>query len=416
MKSKKITNIAIIGGGASGIFASLRCAEIAKENNIKADIRVFESSNKILKKVKISGGGRCNVTHHKNDAKDLCLNYPRGEKEMLSPFTTFKTTDTVKWFRSRGVKLKYEDDGRMFPITDDSKTIINCFIEEAEKYKVKIITKSNIKNISKLEDEKFSLRLNENNEYIANSVLIATGSKTSGYKLAQSLGHTITELAPSLFTFNIDDPIIKNLQGTSFLNSHLTLQINNKKPFYQNGPLLITHWGLSGPALLKLSAWSAREMMNSNYKAKIIVNWLGINSKKDTEDLILVIKKRNSRNNICNAHPKDITKRFWIGLLKKCKISEDKKWAEISNREIDNIIKNLFNCELSIHGKSRFKDEFVECGGVNLKEINFRTMESKICQGLYFSGEVIDVDGITGGFNFQNAWTTGWIAGTNMVL
>ena len=415
MRSKKLINIAIIGGGASGIFTSLRCAEIANKKGIKVDIRVFEASNDILRKVKISGGGRCNVTHYIKEEKNLCLNYPRGQKEMLSPFMSFKTTDTVKWFKDRGVNLKHEADGRMFPVTDNSNTIINCFIKEAKKYKVKILTKSNIKNITKLSNGKLSLLINTKENFIADSVLIATGSKKSGYKIAESLGHTITELAPSLFSFNIKDIIIKDLQGTSFSNSHLTLKIEGFKNFYQQGPLLITHWGLSGPALLKLSSWAAREMKNSEYKAKIFINWLGLESKEKTKELIDNIKKNNTRSNISKMHPKQLTKRFWNQLLTKCNISMQKNWSDLTKIELEKIIINLFNCELSVNGKSRYKEEFVECGGVNLKEINFKTMESKICTGLFFSGEIIDVDGITGGFNFQNAWTTGWIAGKNMI-
>jgi predicted Rossmann fold flavoprotein len=414
MKTSKQQSIAIIGGGASGIFASIRCAEAAKERKIDVDIRVFEASTKFLKKVRISGGGRCNVTHHIFEVNDFCLSYPRGRKELLSPFQKFQAADTVEWFEERGVGLKHEVDGRMFPITDNSETIIDCFMQEANKHEIKLLNKMNVKSLKKLGDGRISLFINDDESFIADSVLIATGSMPGGYRLAKNLGHSITEIAPSLFTFKIQDEILEGLSGTSFSQAALTLKIDGAKPFEQKGPLLITHWGLSGPALLKLSAWAAREMMHTNYKAKITVNWLGIERRDDAEKLLNTIKNNNTKTSVGNAYPSELTKRFWLQLLIKCDISKEKNWSEISKKEFHLIMKNLFSCELDVLGKSRFKEEFVECGGINLKEINFKTMESKLCSGLYFSGEVMDIDGITGGFNFQSAWTSGWIAGNNM--
>jgi len=414
MKTSKQQSIAIIGGGASGIFASIRCAEAAKERKIDVDIRVFEASTKFLKKVRISGGGRCNVTHHIFEVNDFCLSYPRGRKELLSPFQKFQAADTVEWFEERGVGLKHEVDGRMFPITDNSETIIDCFMQEANKHEIKLLNKMNVKSLKKLGDGRISLFINDDESFIADSVLIATGSMPGGYRLAKNLGHSITEIAPSLFTFKIQDEILEGLSGTSFSQAALTLKIDGAKPFEQKGPLLITHWGLSGPALLKLSAWAAREMMHTNYKAKITVNWLGIERRDDAEKLLNTIKNNNTKTSVGNAYPSKLTKRFWLQLLIKCDISKEKNWSEISKKEFHLIMKNLFSCELDVLGKSRFKEEFVECGGINLKEINFKTMESKVCSGLYFSGEVMDIDGITGGFNFQSAWTSGWIAGNNM--
>ena len=410
----KQQSIAIIGGGASGIFASLRCAEIAKERKINVDIRVFEASTKFLKKVRISGGGRCNVTHHIFEVNDFCLNYPRGRKELLSPFQNFQAADTVEWFEKRGVELKYESDGRMFPVTDSSETIIDCFMQEADKNEIKLLNKMNVKSLKKLDNGKISLFINDDESFIADSVLIATGSMPGGYRLARNLGHSTTEIAPSLFTFKIEDEILEGLSGTSFSQAALTLKIDGAKPFEQKGPLLITHWGLSGPALLKLSAWAAREMMHTNYKAIITINWLGIERQDDAEKLLKTIKNNNTKTSVGKAYPSELTKRFWLQLLIKCGISKEKNWSEISKKEFRLIVKNLFNCELNVLGKSRFKEEFVECGGINLKEINFKTMESKVCSRLYFSGEVMDIDGITGGFNFQSAWTSGWIAGNNM--
>jgi predicted Rossmann fold flavoprotein len=414
MKTSKKQSIAIIGGGASGIFASLRCAEVAKAKKIDVDIRVFEASTKFLKKVRISGGGRCNVTHNIFEVNAFCLNYPRGQKELLSPFQKFQATDTVKWFEERGVDLKHEDDGRMFPVTDNSETIIDCFMQEASKHEIKLLNKMNVKSLKKLGDGKISLFINDDESFIADSVLIATGSMLGGYHLAKNLGHSITEIAPSLFTFKIEDEILEGLSGTSFSQAALTLKIDGAKPFEQKGPLLITHWGLSGPALLKLSAWAAREMMHTNYKAIITINWLGIERQDDAEKLLKTIKNNNTKTSVGKAYPSELTKRFWLQLLIKCGISKEKNWSEISKKEFRHIVKNLFNCELNVLGKSRFKEEFVECGGINLKEINFKTMESKVCSRLYFSGEVMDIDGITGGFNFQSAWTSGWIAGNNM--
>ena len=416
INTTKQKSIVIIGGGASGIFAAIRCAEVSKEKNINVDIKVLEASNKFLKKVRISGGGRCNVTHHIFEVNDFCVNYPRGCKELLSPFQKFQAADTVEWFKDRGVELKHESDGRMFPVTDKSATVIDCFMQEANKHKIKLLIKTNVKSLKKLEDGKISLFINDNESFIADSVLIATGSMPGGYRLAKNLGHSITEIAPSLFTFKIEDEILEGLSGTSFSQASLTLKIDGAKPFKQKGPLLITHWGLSGPALLKLSAWAAREMMHVNYRAMIIVNWLGIESQDDAEKLLNTIKTSNTKTLVSNAYPNELTKRFWLQILTKCRISKDKNWSEVSKKEFSLILDNLFNCKLEILGKSRFKEEFVECGGINLKEINFKTMESKLCSGLYFSGEVIDIDGITGGFNFQSAWTSGWIAGSHMAI
>ena len=416
MKASKQQSIAIIGGGASGIFAALRCAEVAKAKKIDVDIQVFETTKRFLKKVRISGGGRCNVTHHIFEVNNFCLNYPRGRKELLSPFQNFQAINTLEWFEERGVKLKHESDGRIFPVSDRSQTIIDCFMQEAEKHKIKLLTKMSVKSLKKLDDGKISLFINDDESFIADSVLIATGSMPLGYQLARNLGHSTTEMAPSLFTFKIEDVILESLSGTSFSQASLTLKIEGAKPFGQKGPLLITHWGLSGPALLKLSAWAAREMMHTNYKAKITVNWLGIENLSDGEKLLSTIKMKNTKTSVGKAYPNDLTKRFWLQLLIKCGILKEKNWSEISKKELKLIMKNLFSCELDVIGKSRFKEEFVECGGINLKEISFKTMESKICPGLYFSGEVMDIDGITGGFNFQSAWTSGWIAGSNMPL
>ncbi len=396
--------IIIIGGGAAGIFAAIRCKEI----HPKYKVTVLEASPQILKKVKISGGGRCNVTHHQFDSREFAKNYPRGQKELLSPLNQFQAEDTVKWFEDKGVKIKSEDDGRMFPVTNSSQTIIDCFMGQVKKYQIKILKQKNVKTVKKIGD-KFSLWVNKDEEFLCDSLMIATGSMPSGYKLAKQLGHTITDLAPSLFTFKINSELLKDLSGITFSNVHLQLKTSNKD-FEQAGPLLITHWGLSGPALLKLSAWAAREMKEDNYQAEIQINWL--NQKR--EEIFKYLKNKTKlKRKINNTVIDSLPNRFWNQFLEFNKIDPNKSWNEISQKEINILTDSLYKTSLFVEGKSRFKEEFVECGGVNLAEIDFKTMQSKIVPRLFFAGEVLDIDGITGGFNFQNAWTGGWIAGSH---
>lgn len=403
---------AFIGGGASGIFAALRCAEVCREKNQNAKITVYEASSDYLKKVKISGGGRCNVTHHEFEIADFCSHYPRGHKELRSAFHRFQALDTINWFEARGVKLKVEDDGRMFPTTNNSQTIINCFLSEAHDKGVILQNKTKIHSLHK-ESDQFVLIDRHGKSYEADKVLIATGSMPHGYELAKQCGHSITELAPSLFTFKINDKILKDLFGISFKESMLTLKVQKKK-FEQNGPLLITHWGLSGPALLKLSAWAAREMKHADYQAELEVNWMGM-SFEQTHKLILDIIKDNKEAKLSNRYPESLSKRFWERLLETLEF-EELKCKELNHKKLQKLVETLVKTKLIVHGKSRFKEEFVECGGVSLKEIDIKTMQSKLCPGLYFAGEVMDIDGITGGFNFQNAWTSGYIVGSHMPL
>jgi predicted flavoprotein YhiN len=392
----------------------------------------------LLKKVRISGGGRCNVTHNCFDVRAFCENYPRGSKELLSCFQRFQAKDTVEWFAKRGVNLVAEEDGRMFPDTNDSETIINCFMNAAHELGVKILTRHSVKKIEvqnttranadaskkptpdfkneKYTEKRFKIYINEQEALEADAALICTGSSQNGYELAKSLGHTITELAPSLFSFKIVDSLLSELSGLSFLDAEVRLEVEQKKQiFKQRGPLLITHWGLSGPAVLKISAWAAREMMQAEYKAKLYVNWLGCEKLDDVVNLLKKIKEQNLKTQIGNAYPEQLAKRFWQKLILKANLSAEKRWADLSNKEILTLSELLSATPFQILGKNRFKDEFVECGGVSLKEINFKTMESKICPGLFFAGEILDIDGITGGFNFQNAWTGGWIAGQNIL-
>ena len=406
--------IAIVGGGAAGFFAAINSAMVAEKKNIAVDIRIFESSDQYLKKVKISGGGRCNVTHNCFDVRTFCQNYPRGSRELLSPMQRFQAKDTVEWFKKAGVNLVAEDDGRMFPDTNTSETIIDCYLEFAEKYKVQLMPKYSVKKILTNGDS-WDLHFKDNDTFKAQSVLIATGSSPGGYSLAASLGHTISERAPSLFSFKIKDPLINDLPGLSFSNTSLKLTLPDKKSFKQVGPTLITHWGLSGPAILKLSAWAAREMKRAGYKASLSVNWLGAESFSSFEETLNELKENNSKSFLKNVYPEALPKRFWLSLLDKLNIPQRKQWANISKKDSTAICNNVINSQMTVLGQNRFKDEFVECGGVALKEINFKSMESKVSKGIYFSGELLDVDGITGGFNFQNAWTTAWVAAQHMI-
>ena len=410
---KPSTSIAIIGGGAAGFFSAICAAEAARAAGRPVKITIFEASGRYLKKVKISGGGRCNVTHNQFDVRTFCQNYPRGSRELLSPMQRFQAKDTVEWFKRAGVRLVAEADGRMFPDTDSSETIIGCYLDHVKKYGIELVPNTPVQQIQCPKPNHFVLK-SKGAEFEADSVLIATGSSNGGYVLAESLGHTISERAPSLFSFKIKDPLIDGLSGLSFTDVSLKLTLP-KKSFKQQGPMLVTHWGLSGPAILKLSAWAAREMKRANYQGTLSVNWMCDKNADEIKQELVQIKSDHSKKAVKNYHPEKLASRFWESLLKKLSIDGDKKWADLSKKDISRISENLVASNLKIAGQNRYKDEFVECGGVSLKEINFKTMQSKIHPGLYFAGEILDVDGITGGFNFQNAWTTGWVAAQDMV-
>lgn len=406
--------VIIVGGGAAGFFAAINTAENAKSNNIPVDVQILEASGSTLKKVSISGGGRCNVTHNLFEVRAFCERYPRGSKELLSAFQRFQARDTVEWFQKRGVTLVAEEDGRMFPDTNTSETIIKCFEETASQAGVQVKLNHKVESITRHDDGKFKILIRTGETIEADFVMIATGSSAFGHKLAKELGHRITELAPSLFSFKIEDPMLTDLPGLSFENAEVKLLIPNEKPFKEKGPMLITHWGLSGPAVLKISAWAAREMLHADYKAQLKVNWLGVDRSETVVDILKKVKSEGLKSQVHNVYPEQLAKRFWIKVLEKAKIPEDKRWADVSNKEVQTLADILFATNFEVLGKNRYKDEFVECGGVDLREINFKKMESKICPGLYFAGEVLDIDGITGGFNFQNAWTGAWIASQNL--
>jgi len=402
---KTDNNIVIIGGGAAGFFAAITAAE----NNPGCEVSILEKSASVLGKVKVSGGGRCNVTNACSDPKDLIKYYPRGGKALLGPFNHFGTIDTVQWFEQRGVELKTEPDGRIFPVSNDSQTIIDCFIRLANISNVNILTHSPVTEIQPSQKNKWIVTA-ANKEFPAGSVILCSGNSTAMWNLLSNLGHKIEIPVPSLFTFNISDKRISGLPGVSVPESELYIEGTKLK---SSGPLLITHWGMSGPAILKLSAWGARELHDCNYKFDLIINWLpGFNTDRLKEKLTQ-IKNQNLNKNIYSFSPFGLPIRLWESLLKKLNLTADLKWNNLSSSFLNQLASELTQGKFAVNGKSTFKEEFVTCGGVNTDEINFKTMESKIHKGLFFAGEVIDIDALTGGFNFQAAWTTAYIAGFN---
>lgn len=387
----------IIGGGASGFFTAA---------NIDAshyEVTILEQSSDVLQKVKISGGGRCNVTHACFIPKDLVGYYPRGNKELLSVFTKFQPGDTMAWFEERGVALKIEDDGRVFPATNSSQSIINALVQECEKRHVKILTKQNVTEIIP-HGEQYKIHTTNQN-YLADVVVFSTGSSPKAFKILEHLEHKVVPPVPSLFTFNIKNEVIKDFMGTSFLFA--TVDVPQLK-LEESGPLLITHWGLSGPAILKLSAWGARELARLQYQFDIVVNFIGIDAEIATE-MIKDFKVSEPKKSIGQAKIFEVTNRFWQRVLEIAHVNFSKQIANINNKEIAKIVEILCQSKMKVTGKSTFKEEFVTAGGVDLKEIDFKTMKSKILPNFYISGEVLDIDAITGGFNFQACWSEGWL-------
>jgi predicted Rossmann fold flavoprotein len=397
--------VAIIGGGAAGFFAALSC----KAHHPEYDVIIYEKSHKFLSKVKVSGGGRCNVTNACFSVCELSKNYPRGGRQLKRAFSIFNVNDTINWFESRGVKLKTEPDNRMFPVSNNSQTIIDCLMREAEQSEIKIKTNSFIKSIAKTTNG-FKLYFSDEHSVDVNKIIVATGGspKKEGYNWLEELHHKIETPVPSLFTFNIPENPIKELMGVAVDNALIKIQGTKLK---QTGPLLITHWGMSGPAVLKLSAWGARILNEMNYDFKINICWNKIMSEQELRNEIANEFENIKRKKISNAKPIDIPNRLWLFLIYKCGINPDLNWADISKEKINKLINILTNDEYQVKGKTTFKEEFVTCGGVSFQNINMQTMESNVCNGMYFAGEVLDVDGVTGGFNFQAAWTTGFIAG-----
>jgi predicted Rossmann fold flavoprotein len=396
----------VVGGGAAGFFAAIAAAT----NNPQLEVTILEASRQPLGKVLISGGGRCNVTHHCFEVDRLIQYYPRGGKALRGAFSRFQAKDTVEWFTRRGVKLKTEADGRMFPITDRSETIAECLLHEAKMAGIQLKTGALVKKIQK-EPEGFLLTFKTGETTRCDRLLLATGSNPSGYRWAKELGHSIEPPVPSLFTFNIRDPHLQDLAGISVESARVKLLDTGKQKLEQTAPLLITHWGLSGPAILKLSAWGARILAERNYRMKLQIAWLpDRNSELLTQDF-LAIKELHPKKQISSFCPLNLPKRLWQKYVSLNNIPENKIWAEIGKKDLQKLALDLTQGILDIQGKGVFKEEFVTCGGVSLKEVDFKTMESKLVSGLHFAGEILDIDGVTGGFNFQSAWTTGWLAG-----
>jgi predicted Rossmann fold flavoprotein len=410
----KQKTLVVIGGGAAGFF----CAVNAARMNRMLKVVIVEKTGKLLSKVKVSGGGRCNVTHACFEISPLVKKYPRGTNFLKKTFHQFNTTHCVQWFEERGVKLKTEADGRMFSITDSSQTIIDCLLREANKYGVEILMNRDVKKIesrkSKIEnssdDERaFKLFFSDSSFISCDFVCLACGGfpKSSMFDWLKALRHTIEEPVPSLFTFNMPGNSITELMGVVAEKAQVKI-VGTK--LSEEGPLLITHWGMSGPAILKLSAWGARELANKNYHFNILINWITNYNEQSLRESWQQLRNNLSAQKIANRNPFGLPNRLWIYLLNVSGIKEDIRWADLPGKEQNRLIKNLTAQEFEVKGKTTFKEEFVTCGGIKLSEVDANTMESKLVPQLYFAGEILDVDGITGGFNFQHAWTSGWIA------
>ena len=389
--------VIIIGGGASGFFTA------ANIDTKLYDVTILEQNSDVLQKVKISGGGRCNVSHACFNPRELVQFYPRGHKELLSVFTKFQPGDTMNWYEEHGVALKIEDDNRIFPESNSSQSIIDCLVNECRKKNVKILTKQTVTEILPQENG-YKIHTTDQN-YFADYVIFSTGSSPKAFKILEKLGHQIIAPVPSLFTFNIKNEILKDLMGTSF--QYVDIEIP-KLNLEESGSLLITHWGLSGPAVLKLSAWGARELAALKYQFEIIVNFIGTASE-DALEIFKNFKENEPKKSIGQAKIFDITNRFWNRILFVSGIDTTKQLANINNKEMQKIIENLCCCRMNVTGKSTFKEEFVTAGGVDLKEMDFKTMKSKKLPNFYISGEVLNIDAVTGGFNFQACWSEGWL-------
>jgi predicted Rossmann fold flavoprotein len=398
--------VGIIGGGAAGFFAAIASADAHPQ----VHVNLLEANREPLTKVRISGGGRCNVTHACFEPALLVQHYPRGGKALRGAFSRFQPRDTVNWFMQHGVRLKTEADGRMFPVTDDSATIVDCLIQTAKQVGVEIRTGTPVSSVQFVSGA-FEILLKTGERLRCDRLILATGSNPLGYQLAKALGHTVEPPVPSLFTFTIPDPALRELAGVSVDKAQVRLLVPNAKPLEQIGPLLITHWGVSGPAVLKLSAWGARLLHDSHYQATLQINWLPHYPVEKLRQELLDIKTQQGKRAIATSAPLPLPRRLWHYLVSRCGVKEGDRWADMSKQTMSQLLHQLTQSQYDIKGKGVFKDEFVTCGGVRLSEVDFKTMESRCCPGLYFAGEILDIDGVTGGFNFQSAWTTGWLAG-----
>lgn len=406
--------IAVLGGGAAGFFAAITAAE----RNPEARVTILEASAAPLAKVRISGGGRCNVTHHCYDPRRLAAHYPRGARELLGPFTRFGARETVAWFESRGVPLKAEADGRMFPTTDKSQTIVDCFLQAAARAGVAVRTGARVERVERVtgdDQDRFRLIGGGVPELsAAERLLVATGNGSRGYRIAQLLGHDVVTCVPSLFTFKLADDRLEGLAGVSFDDVELSLNTGQRKKLVQRGALLITHWGLSGPVVLTLSAWGARLLHAAAYRADLTVNFVPGSTAGAAREALDARRRQKGSARVQNEPQFGLPRRYWARICAHAGIGEATLWAHVTQASMQALVTELTAARFTICGKGVFKDEFVTSGGVDLKEVDFRTMESKLCFGLYFAGEVLDIDGVTGGFNFQSAWTCGFIAGASM--
>jgi len=402
MATKK--RLIVIGGGAAGFFCAVNAARL----HPSLEVIVLEKTGKLLSKVKVSGGGRCNVTHSCFSIPDMIRHYPRGANLLKKAFHQFFTTDTIQWFSERGVPLKTEDDGRMFPVSNSSQSIIDCLMKEANKYGVDIRMMADVKSL-KQEAEQFILELSDSRILTADFVVIASGGyhKLSQFSWLQQLGHSIAEPVPSLFTFNMPGNAITQLMGVSVPEAFVKIAGTSLSA---KGPLLITHWGMSGPAVLRLSAWGARQLATANWQFSIIVNWLPEYNEQTLREHLQQLRFEIATQKIGNRNPFNLPQRLWQYLLQVSGIDEEKRWADLPAKEQNKLITNCCAQEFKVQGKTTFKEEFVTAGGIQLSEIDANTMQSKVIPHLYFAGEILDVDGITGGFNFQHAWTSGFIA------
>jgi predicted Rossmann fold flavoprotein len=396
--------LVVIGGGAAGFFCAVNAARMSPD----LQVIILEKTNKLLSKVKISGGGRCNVTHALFDIAEMSKRYPRGQNSVKKTFHQFFTTDTIEWFRARGIRLKAEEDGRMFPVTDSSQTIIDCLMNEANSYGVEIRMMSEVRCL-RSEGEKFHIELSDFPHLTSDFVCIACGGypKLSMFQWLQKLGHTILEPVPSLFTFNLPKHPITQLMGVSVEKARVKIEGSK---LVEEGPILITHWGLSGPAVLRLSAWGARELKIKNYEFRIHINWLPSFNEQSLKEQFQNFRASNSSKKIINHNFGFLPGRLWQFLLEQSGVNNEIRFADLSSKVENILIKNLVDYVVEVNGKTTFKEEFVTAGGINLSEVDANTMMSKKVPNLFFAGEILDVDGITGGFNFQHAWTSGWIA------
>ena len=397
--------VAVIGGGAAGFFSAIS----VKEHYPNAEVTIFEKTTKVLSKVKVSGGGRCNVTNGTKSISDLAKAYPRGGKKLKRAFKIFNTQHTMDWFENRGVPLKVEPSNHVFPVSDDSQSVIDCFLMECRRLKINIQTKASVQEILP-KDNGFELSFTDKPLAKFDKVIIATGGspKRKGLEWLEQLGHKIENPVPSLFTFNMKKESITELMGVSVKEALVTIQGTKLK---MSAPLLITHWGMSGPAILKLSAFGARLLSEMNYEFKAQVNWTAIQNVNIVLDDLQNIANNNPQKQLQNLKPYGLPERLWLFLLAKAEIPADKRWSELGKKGLNKLSSMLTYDVYQVHGKTTFKEEFVTCGGVSLESIDFETMQSRVCRNLYFAGEVMDIDGITGGYNFQAAWTTAYIAG-----